>query len=126
MNTLKEKIEILEAMERGEVIQFSETDGEVEEDWEDLKTSELDFDFYTYRLKPNSRLEVGDKPALMTTNEKIEVIRAYDNGEDIEYTSIDSVVEEFWGNLLSPEFDFSRFKYRVKGKDDVKGGDDNG
>lgn len=50
----------------------------------------------------------------MTTKEKIEVIRAYDNGEDIEYTNIGSVVEEFWGNLLSPEFDFSRFKYRVK------------
>ena len=68
----------------------------------------------------------------MTTEEKIEVIRAYDNGEDIEYTNIDSVVEEFWGNLLSPEFDFSRFKYRVKEKDafspslDVKGSDDNG
>lgn len=62
----------------------------------------------------------------MTTKEKIEVIRAYDNGEDIEYTNIDSVVEEFWGNLLSPEFDFSRFKYRVKGKYDVKGSDDNG
>ena len=50
----------------------------------------------------------------MTTEEKVKVIRAYDNGEDIEYTSIDSVVEEFWGKLLSPEFDFSRFKYRVK------------
>lgn len=66
----------------------------------------------------------------MTTEEKAEVIRAYDNGEDIEY--IDSVIEGLWGNLLSPEFDFSRFKYRVKGKDgfspsfDVKGSDDNG
>lgn len=68
----------------------------------------------------------------MTTEEKIEVIRAYDNGDDIEYTNIDSVVEEFWGNLLSPEFDFSRFKYRVKGKDafkpslDVGSNNDNG
>ena len=67
----------------------------------------------------------------MTTKEKIEVIRAYDNGEDIEYTDINSVVEEFWGNLLAPEFDFSRFKYRVKGKDafnpnlDVGGNNDN-
>ena len=56
----------------------------------------------------------------MTTEEKVKVIRAYDNGEDIEYTSIDSVVEEFWGKLLSPEFDFSRFKYRVKSNEKFK------
>lgn len=56
----------------------------------------------------------------MTTEEKIEVIRAYDNGEDIEYTNIDSVVEEFWGILLAPEFDFSRFKYRVKSNEKIK------
>jgi len=41
MNTLKEKIKILEAMEKGSTIQYSETDGETDE-WEDLKTSELD------------------------------------------------------------------------------------
>ena len=57
MNTLKEKIEIREAMKRGEAIQFSETDGEVEKDWEDLKTSELDFELYTYRV--NLRLNLS-------------------------------------------------------------------
>lgn len=50
MNTLKEKITILEAMEKGLAIQYSETDGETD-DWEDLKTSELDFELYTYRVK---------------------------------------------------------------------------
>ena len=68
----------------------------------------------------------------MTTKEKIEVIRAYDNGYTIEYTDINSVIDEYWGELLSPEFDFSRFKYSVKGKDafspslDVGGNNDNG
>ena len=68
MNNLQEKIAILEAMERGRTIQYSETDGE-EDDWEDLKTTELDFDLYTYRVKPNSKprinldamFEIGDK-----------------------------------------------------------------
>nr|DAV20010.1 MAG TPA: hypothetical protein [Caudoviricetes sp.] len=68
MNNLQEKIEIIRAMEKGLTIQYSETDGE-EDDWEDLKTTELDFDLYTYRVKPNSkpksnpdaRFKVGDK-----------------------------------------------------------------
>lgn len=68
MNNLQEKIDILRAMEKGLTIQYSETDGE-EDDWEDLKTTELDFDLYTYRVKPNSksksnpdaRFKVGDK-----------------------------------------------------------------
>lgn len=68
MNTLKEKIEILKAMDKGLTIQYSETDGETD-DWEDLKTSELDFDLYTYRVKPNSKpknnpdavFKIGDK-----------------------------------------------------------------
>lgn len=64
MNNLQEKIDILRAMEKGSVIQYSETDGE-EDDWEELKTSELDFTLYTYRIKPsnysNARFKVGDK-----------------------------------------------------------------
>lgn len=64
MNTLQEKIKILEAMEKNIPIQYSETDGETDE-WEDLKTSELDFDLYTYRVKPNdnsnARFKVGDR-----------------------------------------------------------------
>lgn len=52
MNTLQEKIAVLEAMEKNIPIQYSETDGETDE-WFDLKTSELDFDLYTYRVKPN-------------------------------------------------------------------------
>lgn len=68
MNTLKEKIEILKAMEKGLTIQYSETDGETD-DWEDLLTGELDFGMYEYRVKPNSkpksnpdaRFKIGDK-----------------------------------------------------------------
>lgn len=64
MNNLQEKIEIIRAMDKGSVIQYSETDGE-EDDWEDLLTSELDFDLYTYRIKPNENpdalFQVGDK-----------------------------------------------------------------
>ena len=68
MNNLQEKIEIIRAMDKGLTIQYSETDGE-EDDWEDLKTTELEFDLYTYRVKPNSkpksnpdaRFKVGDK-----------------------------------------------------------------
>ena len=68
MNNLQEKIDILRAMEKGLTIQYSETDGE-EDDWEDLKTTELDFELYTYRVKPNSKLKsnpdarfkIGDK-----------------------------------------------------------------
>ena len=61
MNTLQEKIAVLKAMEEGSTIQYSETDGE-ENDWEDLKTSELDFSYYTYRIKPNetTKFKVGD------------------------------------------------------------------
>ena len=54
MNTIKEKIAVLKAMEKNIPIQYSETDGE-EDGWEDLKTTELDFDLYTYRVKPNSK-----------------------------------------------------------------------
>ena len=68
MNTLKEKIEILKAMDKGLTIQYSETDGETD-DWEDLLTGELDFGMYEYRVKPNSkpksnsdaRFKIGDK-----------------------------------------------------------------
>ena len=65
MNNLQEKIDILRAMEKGLTIQYSETDGE-EDDWEDLKTTELDFDLYTYRVNkpksnPDARFKVGDK-----------------------------------------------------------------
>lgn len=64
MNTLKEKIAILEAMEKNIPIQYSETDGETDE-WFDLKTSELDFDLYTYRVKPisnpDARFKAGDR-----------------------------------------------------------------
>ena len=68
MNTLKEKIEILKAMDKGLTIQYSETDGETD-DWEELLTGELDFDMYEYRVKPNSkpksnpdaRFKIGDK-----------------------------------------------------------------
>lgn len=49
MNNLQEKIEIIRAMEKGLTIQYSETDGE-EDDWEDLKTTELDFDLSYYIL----------------------------------------------------------------------------
>lgn len=64
MNTLQEKVAVLEAMDKGLTIQYSETDGETD-DWEDLKTTELDFTLYTYRVKPSNhssaRFEVGDR-----------------------------------------------------------------
>ena len=58
---IKRKIAVLEAMEKGKTIQYSETDGE-ENDWEDLKTSELDFSDYTYRVKPDktTKFNKGD------------------------------------------------------------------
>lgn len=49
MNTIKEKIAVLKAMEKNIPIQYSETDGETD-DWEDLKTTELDFDLSYYIL----------------------------------------------------------------------------
>lgn len=68
MNTMKEKIAILKAMEKGLTIQYSETDGETD-NWEDLLTGELDFSMYEYRVKPKSkpksnpdaRFKIGDK-----------------------------------------------------------------
>lgn len=54
MNTLQEKVAVLEAIDKGLSIQYSETDGETD-DWEDLKTTELDFGMYEYRIKPNSK-----------------------------------------------------------------------
>lgn len=69
MNTLKEKIKILEAMDRGETIQYSETDGETNE-WDDLKTSELDFNLYTYRVKP-SRKPKNNPDAMFKIGDKI-------------------------------------------------------
>nr|DAO88416.1 MAG TPA: hypothetical protein [Caudoviricetes sp.] len=64
MNNLQEKIEIIRAMDKGLTIQYSETDGE-EDDWEDLKVSELDFALYTYRVKPltnpDATFQAGDK-----------------------------------------------------------------
>ena len=106
MNTLKEKIEILEAMERGEVIQFSETDGEVEEDWEDLKTSELDFELYTYRVKPNSRLEVGNKIVLISdegaTPDVFELTRL-DDGKAMVDGYIECSLKELYECYISVE-----------------------
>lgn len=64
MNTLQEKIEITQAMEKGLTIQYSETDGE-EDDWEDLLTGELDFGMYEYRVKPkinpDATFQIGDR-----------------------------------------------------------------
>nr|DAU39328.1 MAG TPA: hypothetical protein [Caudoviricetes sp.] len=65
---MKEKVAILEAMEQGMDIQYSTTDGETDE-WEDLKTTELDFSLYTYRVKsddkpksnPDAKFKAGDK-----------------------------------------------------------------
>lgn len=105
MNTLKEKIKILEAMDRGETIQYSETDGETDE-WEDLKTSELDFDLYTYRVKPNSkprtnpdaRFKVGDVLVLITAEGELcptryKVIGVSDNYYEFDCTSPYSIKE---------------------------------
>lgn len=105
MNTLKEKIKILEAMEKGSTIQYSETDGETDE-WEDLKTSELDFDLYTYRVKPNSkprtnpdaRFKVGDVLVLITAEGELcptryKVIGVSDNYYEFDCTSPYSIKE---------------------------------
>lgn len=105
MNTLKEKIKILEAMDRGETIQYSETDGETDE-WEDLKTSELDFDLYTYRVKPNSkprtnpdaRFKVGDVLVLIIAEGELcptryKVIGVSDNYYEFDCTSPYSIKE---------------------------------
>nr|DAX64762.1 MAG TPA: hypothetical protein [Caudoviricetes sp.] len=73
MNTLQERIEIVQAMEKGLTIQYSETDGE-EGDWEDLLTGELDFGMYEYRVKPNenpdANFQIGDK-----------LVRGFDEGK---------------------------------------------
>ena len=89
MNTLQEKIEIVQAMEKGLTIQYSETDGE-EGDWEDLLTSELDFSLYTYRVKstvnPNASFQIGDKVVNKADegqfNPQILTVRGFDADRD--------------------------------------------
>lgn len=89
--TLKEKIAILEAMEKGLTIQYSETDGETD-DWEDLLTSELDFSMYEYRVKPegnpDARFGIGDQvvhiAAEGTLNPQIFTVKGFT--KDGEYT----------------------------------------
>ena len=65
--TLKEKIAILEAMDKDLPIQYSETDGE-ENDWEDLKIYELNFNLYTYRVKPKSNSKAKFKTGYKLVN----------------------------------------------------------
>lgn len=93
MNTLQEKIAVLKAMEEGSTIQYSETDGE-ENDWEDLKTSELDFSYYTYRIKPNetTKFKVGDNLVFKMDENKVgpviyKVIKVKENFYDFYNTS---------------------------------------
>ena len=86
MNTLKEKVAVLEAIDKGLSIQYSETDGETD-DWEDLKTTELDFTLYTYRIKPSNhfsaRFKVGDRVVNISDegkfNPNIFKVKGFDN-----------------------------------------------
>jgi len=75
MNTLQEKIEIIQAMDKGLTIQYSETDGETD-DWEDMLTGELDFGMYEYRVKPNKNpdttFQIGDKLVHIADEGKLE------------------------------------------------------
>lgn len=51
----------------------------------------------------------------MTTKEQIEIIEAYERGEDIEYRLTNEIE---WHNLIktSHDFNFQRFFYRIKQK----------
>lgn len=86
MNTLQEKVAVSEAIDKGLSIQYSETDGETD-DWEDLKTTELDFTLYTYRVKPSNhssaRFKVGDRIVNISDegkfNPHIFTVKGFDN-----------------------------------------------
>jgi hypothetical protein len=47
----------------------------------------------------------------MTTKEKIEVMQAFEDGKDIEHRSFKSAK---WMSCLSPVWDWTNYKYRVK------------
>lgn len=86
MNTLQEKVAILESIDKGLPIQYSEPDGETD-DWEDLKTTELDFTLYAYRIKPSNhssaRFKVGDRVVNISDegkfNPHIFTVKGFDN-----------------------------------------------
>lgn len=124
MNTLKEKIEILKAMDKGLTIQYSETDGETD-DWEDLLTGELDFGMYEYRVKPNSKpksnpdamFKIGDKIVNVANegefNPPIFTVKGFDdmgnylweetyNRSPIEATDVNSrnINDVYWWHVI--------------------------
>lgn len=99
MNTLKEKTAILEAMEKGLAIQYSKTDGETD-DWEDLKTSELDFALYTYRVNPNENFKntfrLGDVVVYKSevgypVPDRYEITKILKDGYELDDTIIRSI-----------------------------------
>jgi hypothetical protein len=95
--TLKEKIAILEAMEKGSTIQYSEADEETDE-WRDLTTTELDFDVYTYRVKPEgnpvTKFNVGDKLVYKSDGD-LGVIDRYEVTEvGQEYYKLDGILNK--------------------------------
>lgn len=99
--TLKEKIAILEAMEKGSTIQYSEADGETDretDEWRDLTTTELDFDVYTYRVKhegnPDAKFKVGDKLVYKSDGD-LGIIDRYEVTEvGQEYYKLDGILNK--------------------------------
>lgn len=53
----------------------------------------------------------------MTTQEMIEILQAYDRGEEIE--SGDKI-RDFWVDLTSPSWNFNKFDYRIKPKEEKR------
>ena len=49
----------------------------------------------------------------MTLREKIEVMEAFERGEEIEYTPL---MEEIWRGTTIPAWDWALYKYRIKPK----------
>ena len=51
---------------------------------------------------------------MKTTKEMIEVMQAYENGEEIEYYTLG--INPRWGNTIAPVWDWLAWDYRVKPK----------
>lgn len=107
MNTTSEMIEIIKAYDAGMPIQYRETNGKAEEDWEDKNTYTFNFTKYTYRIKPSSKFKVGDKVILKeaegVANPLISEITQMNNEKAMLYDCWEYSLQELHTNYVNIE-----------------------
>ena len=121
MNTTSEMIEIIKAYDAGKPIQYTDTNGEVEEDWKDKDTYTFNFTAYTYRIKPNPKFKVGDKVVLISNEGKAcppisSLTKLYDDTVYLSYYGKCSLQElhTYYINIEDVLWYFETYDYTTK------------